>query len=84
MSGDGIRVTVSPNPAHHTLTVFVAGAARPATVSLLDGRGQPVAIWKEADIRSGYAADISRFSRGLYTVVVHLPGGNQSTKVLLQ
>ncbi|WP_121353400.1 M4 family metallopeptidase [Flavisolibacter nicotianae] len=79
-----ITVAVSPNPAHTTLTVFVAGASRPADVRLVDAKGQAVAVWKEANVRSAFSVDVSRFSRGVYTLIVHLPDGDQTVRVLLQ
>ena len=84
LAEDGIRITVSPNPVRNTLKVFVAGTAQRANVSLVNDKGQAVGVWKAADLRSGLSVDVSRFSRGLYTVVVHLPGGDRTAKALLQ
>lgn len=81
---DNITVAVSPNPAHTTLTVFVAGASLPADVRLVDAKGQVVAAWKAANVRSAFSVDVSRFGRGVYTVIVHLPDGDHTARVLLQ
>lgn len=84
VAGSEIAVTVSPNPAKNTLNVFVAGAVQPVGISLLNAKGQQVAQWKKINTGFIQSLDVGRFSRGMYTLVLHLPEGDKSTPVLLQ
>jgi Zn-dependent metalloprotease len=84
LADESITITVSPNPATNSLHVFVAGATQPSTISLLDGKGHEVAQWKNVNPGTVQQLNVSRFSRGVYTLAVHLPDGDKTTQVLLQ
>lgn len=83
IAGSAVVVTVSPNPAKGKLTVFFAGSTQPATVSMVNAKGQTVARWAKVNPALPTSFDVSRLAKGYYNLVVHLPGGDAVRQVII-
>lgn len=84
ISQSNVVVTVSPNPAKDQLKIFVAGSSQAVDISLVNAKGQTVGKWSKAEVSSPYSIDVSRFAKGVYTLVVHLPEGDVTGQIIIQ
>ncbi len=84
ISGSNMTVTVSPNPAKDQLKVFVSGSSQTVDLSLVNAKGQTVGKWAKANLSAPYTINISRFAKGYYRLVLHLPEGDVSEQVIIQ
>jgi hypothetical protein len=84
ISDDGITVTLSPNPVKDRLRVFVAGAGQPVDITLVNSKGQHTATWRKVTIGAWYEINVSRFSKGVYTLTFRIDGKDQSAQVVIQ
>jgi len=79
-----LTVSLSPNPAKEQLNVFVSGIQQPADVSLVNAKGQTVGKWRNVHLASPYSINLSRFAKGYYTLIVHLPDGDKTEPLIIQ
>ncbi|MDB5206282.1 MAG: hypothetical protein JWR72_1357 [Flavisolibacter sp.] len=81
---NGVLITVSPNPAKNKITVLVAGNTQPINISLVNAKGQTVAKLIRATISAPYQIDVSRYAKGYYNLILHLPDGDVTKQLILQ
>jgi hypothetical protein len=81
---NSVVVSVSPNPAKDQVKVFVSGSIKPSNISLVNAKGQTVGRWANANLSTPYTINMSRFAKGLYSLVIHLAEGDVTEQVILQ
>jgi hypothetical protein len=84
LADDGVLITVNPNPANDKITVFAAGVTQPVTISLVNAKGQTVAQLTKVNLSTPYRVEVSRFAKGYYNLILHLPGGDVTKQLLIQ
>ena len=80
----GVEVLVSPNPASDHINIFIKGTTNIATIDLLNTAGQRIQrVTNVNAFNSYYQLKVGTLSKGVYTVVVNLPEGTYSKKVII-
>jgi hypothetical protein len=82
---DGIVLTVSPNPAKGFVNLFISGTTNKASVELINATGQKILQKNDVNAFDGiYQLSLKGSVKGTYNVVVHLPEGTYSTKIIVE
>lgn len=83
--GAGISIIVNPNPAKDYVNLFIKGTNNKATVELVNALGQKL-LQKNGIIASNgtYRLSLPGLSKGVYTIVVYLPEGAYTKKIIVQ
>ncbi len=83
--GSGISIMVNPNPAKDYVNLFIKGTNNKATVELVNGLGQKLLQKNEINASNGtYRLALPGLSKGVYTIVVYLPEGAYTKKIIVQ
>lgn len=81
----GISIAVSPNPAKEFANLFIKGTSNTANLVLLNATGQKLLQRNEVNAYNGvYNLPVSGLSKGVYTLVVYLPEGAFTKKIVIQ
>ena len=82
---DGIVLTVSPNPAKDFVNLFISGTTNKASVELINATGQKILQKNNVNAFDGiYQLPLKGSVKGTYHVVVYLPEGTYSTKIIVE
>ena len=82
---DGIVLTVSPNPAKDFVNLFISGTTNKANIELINATGQKILQKNDVNAYDGiYQLPLKGSAKGTYNVVVHLPEGTYSTKIIVE
>ncbi|HTD93408.1 MAG TPA: T9SS type A sorting domain-containing protein, partial [Chitinophagaceae bacterium] len=85
ISGSGLLMSLSPNPASGFVNLFVSGNTAPVNIDLLNAQGQLLRSWKKITTVGGpVKLDISGFASGLYMFSVQFPGETRIEKLLIK
>lgn len=80
-----VELFVTPNPAANFVHIFISGTKHKANIELIDAAGQKVVQANEVNAVDGpYRLSLQSLSAGSYTVVVHLPEGVYTEKIVVQ
>lgn len=80
----GIEITITPNPASNFINVFVRGTSNLATIELINGGGQKIKQVNSVNAFGGvYNLPIFAVARGIYNIVVVLPEGSYTKRVVV-
>jgi len=83
--GSRISITVNPNPAKDYVNLFIKGTNNKATVELVNGIGQKLLQKNEINTANGiYRLSLPGLSKGVYIIVVYLPEGAYTKKIIVQ
>lgn len=83
--GAGIVLTVSPNPARDYVNLFISGTTKNATVEIISASGQRVQQQNNISASNGvYKLSLNGVAKGNYNIVVHLPEGIYTTKIIVE
>ncbi len=81
----GIVIKVSPNPAKNFVSLFISGTQNKATVAVTNTLGQKLILKNEVNAYDGaYMLPLNNLARGTYNVVVYLPEGTYSKKIIIE
>ena len=83
--GDGIVLTVSPNPATDYVNLFISGTTNKATVEMISASGQRIQQQNNISTSNGvYKLSLNGVAKGNYNIVVHLPEGTYTTRMIVE
>jgi hypothetical protein len=73
ISGEGISLTINPNPAKDQVSLFISGSTLPAEVNLVNMQGQVVRKWKQVNASGApVQLNIMGLAKGIYMLRVQL------------
>ncbi|MEO6730578.1 MAG: M43 family zinc metalloprotease [Ferruginibacter sp.] len=80
-----ITIAVNPNPAKGFVNILINGTSNKASVELMNSLGQKLLRLNNVIAVNGvYKLPLSDFPKGTYTVVVYLPEGIFSKKIIIE
>lgn len=81
----GIVITVSPNPAKDFINLFITGTSNKASIELINSTGQQIKQKDEVNAFDGvYKLALGNIAKGTYHVIVHLPEGSFTKKIIVE
>ena len=83
LTGNGIRIIVSPNPVGNTITLYSPETITNAVITIADMRGKTMYSAKQ-NINAGVAKtiDASAFAKGMYIVTIQSASNRQQLKII--
>ena len=79
-----IEITITPNPASSFINVFVRGTSNLATIELINGAGQKIKQVTNVNASGGvYNLPILAVARGIYNILVVIPEGSYTKRVVI-
>ena len=83
--GAGIELTVSPNPAKDYVNLFISGTTNKATVEIINASGQRIQQQNNISASNGvYKLLLKGVAKGNYNIVVHLPAGAYTARMIVE
>lgn len=83
--GAGIELTVSPNPAKDYVNLFISGTTNKATVEIINASGQRIQQQNNISASNGvYKLLLKGVAKGNYNIVVHLPEGAYTARMIVE
>ena len=80
----GITISVSPNPAKGNANLFITGTSSKATLVLINASGQKLLQRNEINAYNGtYKLPVGGLAKGVYTLVIYLPEGAFTKKLII-
>ena len=81
----GIVLSVSPNPARGFINLFITGTSNKANVEIVNSAGQVMLRKNEISAFDGiYQLPLNGIVKGHYNVLVYLPEGTFTTKIIIE
>lgn len=79
-----IEITVTPNPASNFVNVFIRGTANLATIELVNDAGQKIKQVNSVNAFDGvYNLPVFSVARGIYSILVVLPEGSFTKRIIV-
>ena len=81
----GIVLSVSPNPAKDFVNLFISGTTNNARIEMINASGQKIKQKDNINAFDGvYKLPLNGIAKGAYNIVVHLPEGTYTTKIIVE
>ncbi|MEJ7589373.1 MAG: T9SS type A sorting domain-containing protein, partial [Ferruginibacter sp.] len=83
--GAGISISVSPNPVKGQANLYIIGTTQKANVELINTAGQKILRQDGVNAVDGiYKVPLYGLASGVYTIMVYLPEGVFTKKIIVQ